>query len=95
MLSIEADFFAERAQIQAESIGWIPLNEGAYLHLGSDEYSDNTIIEVVGLPKLEMQGSSVERASNWGFSLSTVAWEVDLRKAEDYNTDVKPFKLKN
>jgi hypothetical protein len=29
--SIEADFWAELAQIQAESIGWIPLDEGAYL----------------------------------------------------------------
>lgn len=28
MPSIEADFWAELAQIQAESIGWIPLNEG-------------------------------------------------------------------
>jgi len=28
MLSIESDFGAELAQIQAESIGWIPLEEG-------------------------------------------------------------------
>jgi len=34
--SIEDDFWAELAQIQAESIGWIPLDEGAYLHVGSD-----------------------------------------------------------
>ena len=57
--SIEADFWAELAQIQSESIGWIPLDEGAYLDLGCDEYSDNTVIEVVGLPKPEIQGSSV------------------------------------
>jgi hypothetical protein len=30
------DFWAELAQIQAESIGWIALGEGAYLHVGSD-----------------------------------------------------------
>ena len=30
--SIEADFCAELAQIKAESIGWVPLGEGAYLH---------------------------------------------------------------
>jgi hypothetical protein len=30
------DFWAELAQIQAESIGWIDLDEGAYLHAGSD-----------------------------------------------------------
>jgi hypothetical protein len=53
--SIEADFWAELAQIQAESIGWIPLDEAAYLHIGSD----TSVIEVVGLPKPDMQGSSV------------------------------------
>jgi len=40
-------------------MGWIPLDEGAYLHLSSDKYSDTTVIEVVGIPKPEMQGSSV------------------------------------
>ena len=35
-MPIEEDFWAELAQIQAESIGWIPLDEGAYLHVGSD-----------------------------------------------------------
>ena len=55
MPSIESAFQAELAQIQAESIGWIPLDEAAYLHIGSD----TTVIEIVGLPKPEMQGSSV------------------------------------
>jgi hypothetical protein len=49
MQSIEADFWAELAQTQAESIGWIPYDEGAYLHRGSNETSDNTVKEVVGL----------------------------------------------
>ncbi|WP_090129552.1 hypothetical protein [Limnohabitans sp. Rim11] len=53
--SIEADFWEELAQIQAESIRWIPLDEGAYLHIGSDA----TVIEVVGLAKPEMQGSTL------------------------------------
>ena len=53
--SIEADFWAELSEIQAESIGWIPLDEGAYLHLGSD----TSVIEIVGIPKPEMQGLSV------------------------------------
>ena len=53
--SIEADFLAELSEIQAESIGWIPLDEGAYLHLGSD----TSVIEIVGIPKPEMQGLSV------------------------------------
>ena len=55
MPSIEADFWAELSQIQAESIGWIPLNEAAYLHISSD----TSVIEVVGIPKSDMQGSTI------------------------------------
>ncbi len=54
-MTIEEDFWAELAQIQAESIGWIPLEEGAYLHVGSDE----SVIQVVGIAKAEMAGSNV------------------------------------
>ena len=54
-MTIEEDFWAELAQIQAESIGWIPLDEGAYLHVGSDE----PVIQVVGIAKAEMAGSNV------------------------------------
>ena len=53
--SIEPDFWDELAQIQAESIGWIPLDEAAYLHIGSD----TSVIEVVGLAKPEMHGSTI------------------------------------
>ena len=42
-------------QLRTESLGWIPLEEGAYLHVGSDQ----TVIQVVGLAKEEMTGSSV------------------------------------
>ena len=55
MNTIEADFWAELAQIQAESIGWIPLDDGAYLHVGSD----TPVIQVVGIAKEEMAGSNV------------------------------------
>jgi hypothetical protein len=55
MNTIEEDFWAELAQIQAESIGWIPLDEGAYLHVGLDE----PVIQVVGIAKEEMAGSNV------------------------------------
>ena len=58
-LTIHGVARANTASIEVVSIGWVPLGEGAYLHLGFDEYSDNTVIEVVGLPKPEMQGSSV------------------------------------
>ena len=55
MTTIEQDFQVELAQIQAESIGWIPLDEGAYLHVGSD----SCVIQVVGMAKEEMAGSNV------------------------------------
>jgi hypothetical protein len=48
MPSFESDFSAELSQIQAESIGWMPLEEGVYLHV-SDENA--TEVLVVGLPQ--------------------------------------------
>ncbi len=54
-MTIEEDFQSELAQIKAESIGWIPLDEGAYLHVGSDE----SVIQVVGIVKEEMAGNNV------------------------------------
>lgn len=55
MPSNEEDFWAELAQIQAESIGWLPLDEAAYLHIGSDA----PVIQVVGVAKGEMAPSNV------------------------------------
>lgn len=55
MPSIEEDFWAVLAQIQAESIGWIPLDEGAYLHIGSDK----PVVQVVGVPTAGMVGINV------------------------------------
>jgi hypothetical protein len=55
MNTIEEDFWLELAQIQAESIGWISLDGGAYLHVGSDE----PVIQVVGIAKEEMVGANV------------------------------------
>ena len=54
-MTIEQDFWTELAQIQAESIGWIPLDEGAYLHVGSDA----PVIQVVGVIKEKMACSNV------------------------------------
>jgi hypothetical protein len=54
-MTIEAGFWAVLAQIQAESIGWMPLDEDAYLHVGTDE----PVIQVVGIAKAEMAGSNV------------------------------------
>ena len=48
MPDIEPDFSADLAQIQVESIGWIPLEERVYLHV-SDENA--TEVLVVGVPQ--------------------------------------------
>lgn len=52
---IEADFWRELADIEAESIGWLPLGEGCYLHTGSDP----TEILIVGTANAGMTGSNV------------------------------------
>ncbi len=41
--------------MQTESIGWIHLDEGAYLHIGSND----PVIQVVGIAKPEMASSNV------------------------------------
>jgi hypothetical protein len=45
---IEAEFWLELAEIEAESLGWLPLEPGAYLHI-SDENA--TEVLVVGVPQ--------------------------------------------
>ena len=49
MPSIEADFMRELAEIEAESLGWTPLEPGVYLRV-SDENA--TEVLVVGLPRV-------------------------------------------
>ena len=51
----EIDFFTEHQEIEAESMGWIPLDDGVYLHLGSDE----EVVEIVGLADAGMAGANV------------------------------------
>ena len=46
--AIEADFLAELARLEAESIGWIPLDDGAYLHVSD---LNATEVLVVGVPQ--------------------------------------------
>ena len=48
MPSIESDFLVEVAQIQAESIGWIPLDKGVYLHVNDEKATE---VLVVGMPQ--------------------------------------------
>jgi hypothetical protein len=56
---IEADFWRELAEIEAESIGWLPLGEGCYLHVGTEQ----PVIEVVGQASAGMAGANVLWAS--------------------------------
>ena len=47
VLDLQAEM-AELAAIEAESIGWLPLGNGAYLHVGDPEA---LVVEVVGVPR--------------------------------------------
>lgn len=44
------------AEITAESMGWLPLDEGTYLHLGNE---DGGVIVVVGVPDGGRVGENV------------------------------------
>lgn len=44
------------AEVAAESIGWLPLGECSYLHIGDP---DALVIDVVGLPDSGMVGMNV------------------------------------
>ena len=52
-----SDFLQDLKAIQAESIGWLPLGEGAYLHCGDDK--QDYVIEVVGIADTSMTGLNV------------------------------------
>ena len=53
-------FAAELEAIQAESMGWLPLGQGAYLHHGDTQSTQEPIvIEVVGIPDSNMAGLNV------------------------------------
>lgn len=45
---LEADFQRELAEIEAESLGWQPLEPGVYLHV---EDANTTEVLVVGVPQ--------------------------------------------
>lgn len=55
LLELQAEM-AELAAIEAESIGWLPMGDGVYLHVGDPEA---LVIEVVGVPDAGMAGMNV------------------------------------
>ena len=48
----------ELAALEAESIGWLPLGDGAYLHVGKPDEED-VVITVTGIPDVGMAGMNV------------------------------------
>jgi len=54
----DAELLAELAAIEAESIGWQPLGDGAYLHMGKPD-EEEMVITVVGVPDVSMAGMNV------------------------------------
>jgi hypothetical protein len=56
MPDIESDFQRELAEIQAESMGWIPFDEGVYLHVSD---ANATEVLVVGLVRADMQTANL------------------------------------
>ena len=44
------DFVRELKTLQAESMGWIPLEKGAYLHRGAQPgTAQDSVVEIVGV----------------------------------------------
>ena len=54
LLSVEDAQWLEN--LAAESIGWQPLGDGAYLHVGDTE---GAVITIVGVPDAGMAGMNV------------------------------------
>ena len=55
LLDLQAEL-ADLAAIEAEFIGWLPLGDGAYLHVGDPEA---LVITVLGVPEVGMAGMNV------------------------------------
>lgn len=53
---IEADFWRELREIEAESMGWTQLAAGCYVHAGGMQAHT---IEIVGVPHANMTGSNI------------------------------------
>ncbi len=57
MFDLQAEL-QELAGIEAESIGWLPLGDGAYLHMGKPD-EEEVVITVTGVPEVGMAGMNV------------------------------------
>lgn len=57
VLDLQAEL-QELAAIEAESMGWLPLGDGAYLHVGKPD-EEEVVITVVGVADAGMAGMNV------------------------------------
>jgi hypothetical protein len=56
----DTDWALELQAIRAESLGWLPLEDGAYLHHGLKTLpGEGSTIEVVGIPDTQMASMNV------------------------------------
>ena len=69
MLTIHGAAHATTASIEAESIGWIPLGEGAYLHVDDDNatgvQASSTVTVNPNLGEWEHGGVGSSRNRHW------------------------------
>lgn len=57
LLDLAAELLVLEA-IEAEAIGWLPLGEGAYLHVGNPD-EEEVVITVTGVAEVGMAGMNV------------------------------------
>lgn len=55
-LITDEELAADVAALAVESMGWVPLSDAAYLHVGNQEA---LVIKVVGVPEVGMAGMNV------------------------------------
>ena len=54
LLDLQAEL-AELKAIEGEAIGWLPVADGAYVHVGKADEEDG-VITVIGIPDAGMAG---------------------------------------
>ena len=57
-LITDEELAADVAALAVEAMGWLPLGDGSYLHLGKPE-EEEIVITVVGVPAVGMVGMNV------------------------------------
>ena len=53
---IDADLNLEFEAIQGEAMGWLPIGDAAYVHIGDD---DSREVIVIGVPDVNLAGANL------------------------------------